>query len=97
MLIIAFIQTLKQGNEKCGKDDVFKLVKDSLDEKIVREIFEELLESLNQSQSIKPNAFGDGKCLSLPKENQVSAEFDKKKEILILKEEFENLKTALIE
>ena len=97
MLIIAFIQTLKQGNEKCGRDDVFKLVKDSLDEKIAREIFEELLESLIQSQSIKPNAFGDGKCLSLPKENQASAEVDKKKEILILKEEFENLKTALIE
>ena len=54
MLIIAFIQTLKQGNEKCGKDDVFKLVKDSLDEKIARETFEELLESLIQSQSIKP-------------------------------------------
>lgn len=64
MLIIAFIQTLKQGNEKCGKDDVFELVKDSLDEKIARETFEELLESLIQSQSIKPNAFGDGECLS---------------------------------
>ena len=64
MLIIAFTQTLKQGNEKCGKDDVFKLVKDSLDEKIARETFEELLESLIQSQSIKPNAFGDGECLS---------------------------------
>ena len=60
----ASIQTLKQGNEKCGKDDVFELVKDSLDEKIARETFEELLESLIQSQSIKPNAFGDGECLS---------------------------------
>ena len=60
----ASIQTLKQGNEKCGKDDVFELVKDSLDEKIARETFEELLESLIQSQSIKLNAFGDGECLS---------------------------------
>ena len=34
MLIIAFIQTLKRGNKKYGKDGVFKLVKDSLDEEI---------------------------------------------------------------
>ena len=46
---MASIQTPKQGNEKCGKDEVFELVKDSLDEEIARETFEELLESLIQS------------------------------------------------
>ena len=64
MLIMASIQTLKQGNEKCGKDEVFELVKDSLDEEIARETFEELLESLIKSQSIKLKAFGDGECFS---------------------------------
>ena len=57
----ASIQTLKQGNEKCGKDDVFELLTENL---LAIETFEELLESLIQSQSIKPNAFGDGECLS---------------------------------
>lgn len=32
MLIIFSIQMLKRGNKKCGKDEVFKLVEDSLDE-----------------------------------------------------------------
>ena len=36
-------------------------------------------------------------CLSLPKENQISGVVNKKKEIFILKEEFENLKTELTE
>ena len=32
MLIIFSIQMSKRGNKKCGKDEVFKLVEDSLDE-----------------------------------------------------------------
>ena len=32
MLIIASIQTLKQGNRKWGKDEVFRLFRDSLDD-----------------------------------------------------------------
>ena len=33
-LIIASIETLKRQNKKCGKDEVFALVKDSLEEAI---------------------------------------------------------------
>ena len=32
MLIIAYIQTLKQGNKKCRKDEVFRLFRDSTDD-----------------------------------------------------------------
>ena len=37
LLIIASIETLKRQNKKCGKDDVFALVKDSLEEAISME------------------------------------------------------------
>lgn len=42
---------LKRGNKKWGKDEAFKLVKDSLDEDIATEPFEKLLESLIQTQN----------------------------------------------
>ena len=34
LLLIASIETLKRQNKKCGKDEVFALVKDSLEEAI---------------------------------------------------------------
>ena len=40
LLIIASIETLKRQNKKCGKDEVFALVKDSLEEAITMESFE---------------------------------------------------------
>ena len=52
------VKTKKQ--EKCSKDEVLKLVKDSLDEKI-RKTCEKLLESLSQSPSINLNATGNTK------------------------------------
>ena len=82
--------------EKCGKDEVLKLVKDSLDEEITKKTCEKLLESLSQSLSINLNATGNKKGQSLPKENQTSAEVDKKKEILNVGEELENLKIKLM-
>ena len=42
-LIMASIQTLKRSNKKCGKDEVFELVNNSLEKEISREIFESLL------------------------------------------------------
>ena len=64
---------------------------------MMRETFKKLLESLIQSQSIKVNAVGNQECLSMPKEKHTSGKVDKKTEILILKEQFQNLKTELIE
>ena len=44
MLIIASIQTLKRGNKKCGNEEVFNLVKDSVDGVIKKEVFNNFLE-----------------------------------------------------
>ena len=45
MLIIASIQTLKRGNKKCGRDEVFMLFRDSIEE-VTKETFDKLLELL---------------------------------------------------
>ena len=66
MLIIALIQTLKRGN-KCGNEEVFNLVKDSVDGVIKKEVFNNLLDILVQKQSVKRNKIGNRECLSLPK------------------------------
>ena len=55
LLIIASIQTLKRGNKKCGNEEVFNLVKDSVDGVIKKEVFNNLLDILVQNQSIKRN------------------------------------------
>ena len=53
MLIIASIQTLKRENKKCGNEEVFNLVKDSVDGVIEKEVFNNLLDILVQKESIK--------------------------------------------
>ena len=69
MLILAFIETLKQGNKKCGKDEVFRLFRDSFDD-VTKDTFDKLLELLVQNKSVSLNIIGNRECLSLPKENQ---------------------------
>ena len=49
LLIIASIETLKRQNKKCGKDEVFPLVKDYLEEAITMESFEKSLALLQAS------------------------------------------------
>ena len=66
MLIIASIQTLKRGNNKCGKDEVFRLFRDSVDD-VTKETFDKLLDLLIQNQSVRLNIAGNRECLSLPK------------------------------
>ena len=68
LLIIASIHTLKRENKKCGNEEVFNLVKDSVDCVIKKEVFNNLLDILVQKQSIKRNKIGNWECLSLPKE-----------------------------
>ena len=53
MLIIASIQTLKRENKKSGKEEVFNLVKDSVDGVIKKEVFNNLLDILVQKESTK--------------------------------------------
>ena len=52
-LIIASVETLKRQSKKCGKDEVFTLVKGSLEEAIAMGSFEKSLELLKASRSIK--------------------------------------------
>ena len=56
VLVVASIQTLKRGNKKCGKEEVCKLVTDSLNMDIAREAL-----------TLNLNIFGKQECLSLPK------------------------------
>ena len=53
MLIIASIRTMKRGNKKCGNEEVFNVVKDSIDGVIRKEVFNNLLDILIQKQSVK--------------------------------------------
>ena len=79
ILIIASIQTLKRGNKKCGKDEVFRLFRDSVDD-VTRETFGKLLELLIQNQSVKLNIVGNRECLLLPKEKQKLRKNDENQE-----------------
>ena len=90
MLIIASIQTLKRGNKKCGKDEVFRLFRDSVDY-VSKETFNKILGLLIQNQSIRLNIVGNRECLSLPKENQKLRENDENQENLVLMEDIGNL------
>ena len=42
-LILASIQTLKRNNKKCGTEEVFQLVLESLDSDIDKESFDKIL------------------------------------------------------
>ena len=82
MLIISSIQTLKRENKECGNEEVFNLVKDSVDGVIKKEVFNNLLDILVQKESIKKqtnkqtNKIGNRECLTHPKKAlQVSDEF----------------------
>ena len=69
ILEIASIQTSKPGNKKCGRKEVYRLVKDSLNKDITREAFELILNSFGDDHSVNLNVIGKRKCLSLPKES----------------------------
>ena len=45
LLIIASNETLKRQKSKYGKDEVSKLVKDTIEENITRDIFDKTLDS----------------------------------------------------
>ena len=72
LLIIASIETLKRQSKKCGKDEVFALVKDSLEEAITMESFEKSLALLQASHSLKCNIISSRTCLSIPKHSSIT-------------------------
>ena len=71
VLIIALIKTLKHQKSKCGKDEVFILVKYTTEENITRDIFDKALESLIESGSVKCSFTSNRTCHSLRKHNAI--------------------------
>ena len=95
MLIIASIQTLKRGNKKCGKDEVFWLFRDSVDD-VTKETFDKILELLIQNQSFRLSIVRNRECLSLPKENQKLIQNDENQEKPVLMEDIGNLRLQML-
>ena len=56
---------------KCGEDEIFKLVKDTIEENITREMFDENLDSLMERDSVKCRLISNRTCLSLRKPNAI--------------------------
>ena len=88
-LILASIQTLKRNNKKCGTEEVFQLVLESLDSDIDKESFDEILEFLIKNHKVKTNCYANKTCLSIPKEDQTKNIHTTDKDNL--KEGFNNL------
>ena len=55
-LIVASIQTLKRNNKKRGKEEVLRLVQESIDSEVTKEHFEELLQSCAKSFGKTPKS-----------------------------------------
>ena len=53
VLIIVSIETLKREKSKWSKDEVFKLVKDTIEGSITRDIFDKILDSFIESGSVE--------------------------------------------
>ena len=53
VLIIVSIETLKREKSKWSKDEVFKLVKDTIEGSITTDIFDKILDSLIESGSVE--------------------------------------------
>ena len=67
-LIIASVRTLKRGNKKRGREEVSKLVDNTLCNEICNDLFNETLDRLIEKQFIKCSIVSNGECLSLPKD-----------------------------
>ena len=72
VLIITSIETLKHQKSKCGKDEVFKLVKRYYwEENITWKIFYKSLDLLIEGGSVKSSLISNRTCLSLRKHNAI--------------------------
>ena len=89
VLINASIETLKRQKSKCGKDELFKLVKDMIKENIIREVFDETLDSLIEGGSVKCRLISNRTCPCPRKHDAI--------ENLNLQGNFNNFKEDFIE
>ena len=109
LLITTSIQTMKRKNKRCGRDEVFELVKDSThDDTVTKETFDKFLNQLTNNNSVKLNTVGNQECLSLPTksnkkkrqnhiENYLNKENCFKNFKFVITDEFEWLKKSLLQ
>ena len=96
LLMIASIQTLKRKNKRCGRDEVFELVKDSTDDDTVtKETFDKLLNQLINNNSVKLNTVGNRECLSLPTKSNKKNQQSHIEDPLNVENCFTNLKSVI--
>ena len=84
------IETLKWQKIKCGIDEVYKLVQNSLERNSSWEGFDKTLQLLIYNDSVKFNSFSIRVCLSILKNNTCRDAFN-------MKEELQSFKSELVE
>ena len=89
LLIISSIHTLKRNKKRCGRLEVYNLVKESVEFEISSDVFTETLNSLIENESVIVNTFRNRECISLPKENFQEIETEKE-DITIKFHQFKN-------
>ena len=52
-LTAALVQTLKRNNKKCGKEEIFRLIQESVASEVTKEVLEELLDALAEGHYVK--------------------------------------------
>ena len=52
-LTVASVQTLKCNNKKCGKEEIFRLIQESVASEVTKEVLEELLDALAEGHYVK--------------------------------------------
>ena len=95
LFIITSIETLKRQNKKCCKDEVFALVKDSLEKAIAMRSFEKSSALLQAINSIKCNIVSNRTCLSIPKHRLIPKVCTQNTSSI--KNDFEDFKSNFIE
>ena len=69
--------TLKRNKKKCGRLEVYNLVKESVEFEISSDVFSETLDFLIENESAIVSTFRNRECISLPKENFEEIETEK--------------------
>ena len=95
LLIIASLEIFKSQNKNCGKDEIFALAKDSLQEAIKMESFQKSLVLLQASYFMKFNIISNRTCLSIPKHSSVPKVCTPNTSRI--KTDFEDFKSSFIE
>ena len=69
LLVISSIHMLKRNKKKCGRLEVYNLVKESVKFEISSNAFTEASNCLIENESVIVNTFRNRECISLPKGN----------------------------